>query len=131
MRSPLLALGLLMTLAPAAVAQPVRPIEIEVDARDLPRKIVHTKMTIPCDSGKLRLWYPKWIPGSHGPFGRLEDVGGLKIEADGKALPWKRDEVDLNCVSVDVPSGVSQVTVSLHTICNVSSPGPIGEYSYG
>ncbi|HUR53244.1 MAG TPA: hypothetical protein VMZ71_03890 [Gemmataceae bacterium] len=131
MRTPSLALGFLLLLAPAAVAQPPRPIEVEVDARDLPRKLVRTKMTIPCDSGKLRLWYPKWIPGSHGPYGRLEDIGGLKIEADGKALPWKRDEVELNCVSVDVPSGVTEVKVSLDTICNVSSPGAIGVYSYG
>lgn len=119
---------LLITLLLAA---PPRPITVEVDARDLPRKIVHTKLTIPCDPGKLRLWYPKWIPGSHGPYGRLEDIGGLKVEANGKALPWKRDEVELHCVSVDVPTGATEVVVHLDTICNVSSPGAIGVYSYG
>ena len=122
-------LAFLLLVAPPALAQPA--IDIEVDARDLPRKLVRTTMTIPCEPGKLRLWYPKWIPGSHGPFGRLEDVGGLKIVAGGKALPWKRDEVELNCVACDVPTGTTQVTVHLDTICNVSSPGAIGVYSYG
>lgn len=120
-----------LLIALLLAAQPPRPIVVEVDARDLPRKLVRTTMTIPSESGKLRLWYPKWIPGSHGPYGRLEDVGGLKIEANGKVLSWKRDDVELNCVAVDVPTGATEVVVHLDTICNVSSPGAIGVYSFG
>jgi predicted metalloprotease with PDZ domain len=128
----LFAAVLLLAAAQTAAAQTARPIEVEVDARDLPRKLVRTTMTVPCDPGKLKLWYPKWIPGSHGPFGRLEDVGGLKIETpDGKTLAWKRDDVELNCVACDVPTGTTAVVVRLDTICNVSSPGAIGVYSYG
>ena len=32
------------------------------------------------------LYYPKWIPGEHGPTGPITDLGGLKITAAGKPL---------------------------------------------
>src|SRR5438552_18912566 len=96
-------------------------LDVEVDARDLPRRLLHTRITIPCQPGKLRLWYPKWIPGTHGPYGRVEDVGGLRLETDtAKPLPWRRDEVELYCVMCEVPDGVREVRVQLDTICNAA-----------
>ena len=115
-----------------AAADPGPTLDVEVDARDLPRKLLHTRRAVPCQPGPLRLWYPKWIPGSHGPYGRIEDVGGLSVETDaGKPLAWKRDDVELNCVACDVPAGVAHVVVRLDTICNVVGPHAIGVYSYG
>ena len=81
-------------------------IAIQVDAHELPRRLVHTTLDIPCQPGPLRLWYPKWIPGTHGPKGRVEDVAGLRIEtADGKSITWKRDEFDLHCFTLRVCFG--------------------------
>jgi predicted metalloprotease with PDZ domain len=105
---------------------------MEVDASELPRRLLHTRLTIPSQPGKLRLWYPKWFPGAHGPYGRVEDVGGLRLETDqGKVLPWRRDEVELHCVQCEVPDGVREVRVQLDTICNTVSANAGGIYSYG
>ena len=47
------------------------PISIEIDARDLPRKLLTAQLSIPIKPAKkpqdIALWYPKWVPGSHGP----------------------------------------------------------------
>src|SRR5438067_11560008 len=125
-------------LFPLTAARPLRAassdaaLDVEVDARELPRRLLHTRLTIPCQPGQLRLWYPKWIPGTHGPYGRAEDVGGLRVEtADGKPLPWRRDEVELSCVSCDVPGGNRDVRVRLDTICNMASTTASGCYSFG
>ena len=60
-------------------------LKIEVDARDLPRRLVHSRIQVPCQAGKLKLWYPKWVPGTHGPYGPVQNVGGLRVQtSDGK-----------------------------------------------
>ena len=103
-------------------------ISIDVDARELPRRLIHTTLDIPCKPGPMRLWYPKWIPGTHGPKGRVEDIGGLRIEtSDGTAIPWKRDEIELYCFAIRVPDGATAVRVKLDTICEEAS----GIHSYG
>lgn len=105
---------------------------IEVDARDLPRRLLHTTLDIPCKGGPLRLRYPKWIQGAHGPLGRVEDIGGLRVEApDGAVIPWKRDEVDMYCFAVEVPAGITSVRVKLDTICESASRDAGGIYSVG
>ncbi len=107
-------------------------IAMEVDARDLPRKLIHTTLDIPCKSGPLRLWYPKWIQGAHGPLGRVEDIGGLRVEAaDGAVIPWKRDEVDMHCFVVEVPAGITSVRVKLDTICESAAQDGGGIYTTG
>ena len=58
-------------------------LEIEVDARDLPRRLLHAQIHVPCKPGKLGLWYPKWIPGTHAPSGPIQDVAGLRLETAG------------------------------------------------
>ncbi len=113
-----------------AVAAPV--ISIDIDAHELPRRLIHTTLDIPCQPGPLRLWYPKWIPGTHGPKGRVEDIGGLRIETkEGTELPWKRDEVELYCFVVQVPAGTTGVRVKLDTICESTSVEAAGIFSFG
>ncbi len=94
-------------------------LKIEVDARDLPRRLVHSRIQVPCTAGKLKLWYPKWVPGTHGPNGPVQNVGGLRVQAPGgKTLKWQRDEIEPYRVECDVPDGVSEATVLLDMICN-------------
>jgi predicted metalloprotease with PDZ domain len=113
-------------------AEEAPPLLIEVDARQLPRRLVHTTIEVPCKAGELRLWYPKWYPGSHGPMGRLEDVGGLQVEtSDGRKLSWERDDVELFCVKVQIPEGLAAVRVKMTTICNSPSVDAAGIYTYG
>ncbi len=64
---------------------------LSVDASEAPRKIFHAQLRIPAKPGTLTLYYPKWIPGEHGPTGPITDLTGLKFTASGKTLKWRRD----------------------------------------
>jgi predicted metalloprotease with PDZ domain len=89
------------------------PILLEVDASEAPRKIYHARLTIPAEPGPITLYYPKWIPGTHGPSGPIADLAGLKMQASGQAVPWKRDDVDMYAFHCTVPEGASNLEVSL------------------
>jgi len=88
-------------------------ITIVVDATDAPRKIIHAQLTISAAPGSLTLYYPKWIPGEHGPTGPVQELTGLKFSANGQPLTWRRDLLDGWTFHVDVPQGVSAVNVAL------------------
>lgn len=105
-------------------------LSLAVDARELPRHLLHADLTIPCRPGPLRLWYPKWVPGTHAPAGPVQNIGGLRLEtADGLPLAWHRDEVEPYCVLCDVPAGATAVRARLDYICNESGPNAVGAYS--
>src|SRR3984885_14951409 len=97
----------------AAVKASAPTITLSVDATEDPRKIFHAQLTIPASAGTLTLYYPKWIPGEHGPTGPIEDLTGLKFSANGQPLTWRRDLLDGWTFHVDVPQGVSTVNVAL------------------
>src|ERR1022692_5111911 len=65
-------------------------VTLSVDASEAPRKIFHAKLRIPAKPGTLTLYYPKWIPGEHGPTGPITDLTGLQFTASGKRLPLRR-----------------------------------------
>ena len=118
--------------SPAAHAGSGPTLKILVDARDLPRRLLHSRIQIPCQPGKLKLWYPKWVPGTHGPHGPVQNVGGLQIQTlDGKRLTWQRDELELYRVECQVPEGVREVTVLLDTICNEPAEQASGHLTFG
>jgi predicted metalloprotease with PDZ domain len=123
--------GLCWAVGPAAAAD-APAVAVEVDARDLPRKLLHTTLDIPCEPGPLRLWYPKWIPGSHGPYGRVADVAGFRVETpQGTPVPWARDEVELHCFVIRVPDGAASVRVRLDTVCESAGVDAGGIYTAG
>jgi len=100
-----------------ATPKPAAPtITLAVDASDAPRKIFHAQLTIPATPGTLTLYYPKWIPGEHGPTGPIQDLAGLKFTANGQTLKWRRDLLDGWTLHVEVPAGVSSVNASLDFI---------------
>jgi predicted metalloprotease with PDZ domain len=113
--------------AAALAAEPMRPITIQVDARDAPRRLFHARLSIPASPGPLTLVYPKWLPGEHGPVGPIADLSGLEFEAAGKDLPWRRDPVDMYAFHLDVPSGADRVDVRLDYL----SPVDTGRFSSG
>jgi len=133
LRERLAAILMGMSLAVGSAAAADAPVvAIEVDARDLPRKLLHTILDIPCQPGPLRLWYPKWFPGSHGPHGRVEDIAGLRVESSkGTVLPWTRDEVELHCFVVQVPEGTTSLRVKLDTVCEAAGTERAGIYTVG
>src|SRR5262245_45648533 len=80
---------------PCAMAGEPTWLQLDVDARDLPRRLLHSRIEVNCRPGKLALWFPKWVPGTHAPCGPVENIAGLRLEApEGKLLPWRRDDVE-------------------------------------
>ena len=87
-------------------------ISLTVDATMTPEKIVRTRESIPAKPGPLTLYYPKWIPGEHGPDGPIANVTGLKFGANGKTIPWQRDLSDVFTFHVEVPAGADRLDVA-------------------
>ena len=98
-------------------------IMLQVDATEAPRKIFHAQMTIPAAPGTLTVYYPKWMPGEHGPTGPIQDLAGLKFTGNGQTLKWRRDLLDGWTFHVDVPAGVTSVIASLDFISPVGREG--------
>jgi predicted metalloprotease with PDZ domain len=123
--------SLLAVWAQSVLAEGGPTLAIDVDARDLPRRLLHSQIRVPCHPGTLKLWYPKWVPGTHGPHGPVHDVGGLRIQtSDGKPLKWQRDEIEPFRVECQVPEDIREVTVSLDMICNEVSAQAAGYLTY-
>jgi predicted metalloprotease with PDZ domain len=99
------------------------PIEIAVDATDAPRKILHARLTIPVKPGPLTLFYPKWIPGEHGPTGPITDLAGLKFTVAGKTVAWRRDDVDMFAFHLEAPPGATALETSLDFLLPASAEG--------
>jgi predicted metalloprotease with PDZ domain len=93
----------------AAPPLPPRPIQLEVDARDAPRHIYHSRLVIPSTPGPLTLVYPKWIAGEHAPSGPIADLAGLRFRVAGKPIEWQRDPVDLFAFHLVIPTGADAV----------------------
>jgi predicted metalloprotease with PDZ domain len=109
-------------------AAPAADLTVNVDARDVQRKHVHTDLALAVHGGPLTLVFPKWIPGEHGPTGPLETIIGLTIRAGGETLEWHRDPFDMYAISVTVPEGATRLDISmdsgLATEGGVFSTGP-------
>ena len=98
-----------MFIATAAAAHAAETISLTVDATKTPEKLLRSHEVIPVRPGPLTLYYPKWIPGEHGPDGPISSVTGLKFEGNGKVIPWVRDTLDLFTFHLDIPAGVSEL----------------------
>ena len=129
--SPRLILILLVcALLPLSLfAQNAAPvITVALDATEAPRKIFHARLTIPVKPGTVTLYYPKWIPGEHGPTGPIQELAGLGFTANGQTLKWRRDLLDGWTLQLEVPAGVSSVEAALDYTAPV---GHEGVYSSG
>jgi len=103
------------------------PVRLRVDATDAPRRLFHVQMTIPARPGPMTLLYPEWIPGEHMPSGPIANLVGLKIQAGGQTVAWRRDSVNMYAFHIDVPAGVSSLDAAFDFI----SPPEEGGYSSG
>jgi len=109
--SSLLSLAALLVFT-ASIALAAETISLTVDATTTRQKYLHIHEVIPVKAGPLTLYYPKWIPGEHGPDGPINSVTGLKFVAGGKTIPWKRDTLDVFTFHVDVPDGVTELNAN-------------------
>src|SRR5579859_4165364 len=92
---------------PSVLAQ--NAISLTVDATKTQQKLLHTHLVIPVKPGPLTLYYPKWIPGEHGPEGPIANLTGLKFAGNGKPISWQRDLLDVFTFHMDIPDGVSRL----------------------
>ncbi len=100
--------AVVLCLALPAFAQN-SPIALTVDATHSPEKMLHVRESIPVQPGPFTLYYPKWIPGEHGPDGPLIGLTGLHFTGGGREIPWQRDLLDVYTFHVDVPAGVTHL----------------------
>ena len=114
-RPALLTLAATLTL-PVLAQQPIR---ITADLTEAPRKLYHADVDLPVKPGPLTLTTPEWIPGNHRPTGPADDITGVVFTANGKTLPWRRDDTDLYEFHLDIPAGVT--TLHAHLDCIVLS----------
>ena len=104
-----------------------QPIQLNVDASEAPRRLLHATMQFPVKPGPMSLLYPKWIPGEHGPTGPIDDLAGVRMTGNGQPIPWHRDNIDIYEFHIDVPPGVSTLDVALDFI----SPPEVSGFSSG
>ncbi len=120
-------LSILLLCAPQFVweasGQVQASIKLHVDLTDAPRNIYHVQLALPTKPGPLTLVYPKWIPGNHRPSGPIANVTGLHFQAGGREVQWQRDDFDMHAFHVEVPTGATELKVSLDTLTGSDSAG--------
>jgi predicted metalloprotease with PDZ domain len=118
--APALVLGASPGPTQAATAVPLpapedRPypgeLRLAVDASDPIRRIVHVHETLTGVNGDTVLFYPKWLPGTHAPEGTIDRLAGLRIQANGSAIEWKRDPVEVFAFRVRAPADVGSLEI--------------------
>ncbi|MBX9900300.1 MAG: peptidase M61 [Burkholderiaceae bacterium] len=95
-------------------------IQLNVDLRDAPRHIFRVKEILPVKEGKLKLSFPKWIPGEHGPTGPVDGVTGLKLSVSGNRVAWRRDLEDTHSILLDVPEGARDLQLEFEFLSPVA-----------
>ena len=80
----LLALLASIWMIAGALGLSAQNISLTVDATKTQNKILHAHLVMPVKSGPLTVYYPKWIPGEHGPDGPIADLTGLKFDSGRK-----------------------------------------------
>src|SRR5580693_2459489 len=112
-----------LTCGLSLTAQAIR---LHVDLSDAPRNIYHAHLQIPAHAGEMSLVYPKWIPGNHRPSGPIGALTGIRMEAAGQPLSWRRDDLEMYEFHVTVPAGIDAIDVSLDAITSRDSAGANG-----
>lgn len=92
MRRLLATLATLFLASTAAAQDPAAQIGLTVDATDLPRNLLHSRMVITAEQGIAALAFPLWIPGNHAPSGPVQNIAEITITTpDGEPIAWQRD----------------------------------------
>jgi predicted metalloprotease with PDZ domain len=124
LRNTLLSALAFVTLPLAVVALPSaaqQPIRVTADLTQVGRKLYSSESDIPVKAGHLALTMPKWIPGDHAPNGPIADLTDLVFTANGKTIPWRRDDIDMFEFHLDVPAGVTSLHAHIQMAAGRSS----------
>ncbi|HEV2324474.1 MAG TPA: M61 family peptidase, partial [Terracidiphilus sp.] len=111
---------IVLVISPLAPARGQKaPIQIVANLTDAPRRLYHAEVYLPVRPGPLDLISPKWIPGEHRPTGPAQNITGVVFTANGKTLPWRRDDVNMYEFHLAIPPGVTKLHA--HLDCIVTS----------
>jgi predicted metalloprotease with PDZ domain len=116
LRFPGTLLALLLCIFALNSVHAQAPIQITADLSDAPRKLYHADIDLPVSAGPLSLTTPQWIPGTHMPAGPGQSITGIVFTANGKTIPWRRDDVDLFEFHLTIPEGVTSLHAHLDYI---------------
>jgi len=122
-RVPSKLLALLALLVAALGAQTAPPIQVSLDLTDAPRKLLRARLVIPVHPGPLTLVYPQWIPGEHGPTGPIDNLAGIKFTANGRDIPWRRDDVNMFTFHLEIPPGVNSIEARVDFLATAPPSG--------
>ena len=127
-----LAAPALLQADPTPTTVPI-PMKMEVDAREISRRLLHARLEMPVSPGTTAaLWYPKWIPGTHAPGGPVQNIAGMRLETpDGKPVVWRRDESEVFRILATIPDRTERLVVKLDYICNQPTVSSEGADSFG
>ena len=87
-------------------------ITLAVDLTNINDRVLNVHETVPVNAPELTLLYPEWIPGTHSPSNAIQNLAGLMITGNGKAIPWVRDRVDMYAFHITVPAGVTALDLN-------------------
>src|SRR6185503_13141200 len=105
--------------APKDVAYP-GTMRLFVDATDTARHIFRVRQTVPVTgAGRMTLLFPRWLPGTHAPTGRIEQLAGLSVRAGATRLDWTRDSVDGFAFHVTVPNATPALEIEFQVLTPV------------
>lgn len=115
--------GVLIGVVFSASAATAQQMQISIDAQDLTRHLIEASLTIPVPAAdtarKVAFWYPKWVPGSHGPGGPVANVVGLQFSAAGQdRLEWKRSPGEVYRLEVEVPAGCTEIQAEIRYVAD-------------
>ncbi|MEK8048353.1 peptidase M61 [Ideonella margarita] len=121
---------------PAATSSALAPtalwpgeLQLQVDATDLSRRLLRAELTVPvahltAQAGQtLRLAYPRFLPGAHGPYGDVSRLAGLRCRTEAGPLAWQRDALDTHVFQVQLPAGAQQLQLSFQYLAPVQPGG--------
>ena len=105
--------------------------DVFVDATELPRKLLRSRITFDMPE-HTALLYPKWWLGNHGPVGAIQNIAGMSItDKDGNIVQWERDWSDVYRFFLNENKGSSSLQTELTYICNQPTVNTQGCDSYG
>jgi len=124
-----------------ASSQFVTPIEAKadtvklrviVDATELPRNLLHSKITLDAPTDNPSLLFPKWIPGIHGPRGPIRNLSGFVLsDKRGSRIERERDSEEVFRFKTSGVRKGDHLTIELDYILDQPTVNSRGVDSYG
>jgi predicted metalloprotease with PDZ domain len=100
------------------------PLLLKVDASDFDHRVLSAVEEIPVIPGDITLYYPLWLPGTHSAsFSSVSRLTGLRFSANGQALDWLRDTVDVSAFHLHIPQGVTRIRAEFQFVTPAKTVG--------